>query len=393
MTNELDTSDLQEQLHLRQIVDFPTNERNTLDLILTDLSEQFYLPPQPLPPVGRSTHLSVLWTPAPTTSHHQARAIRTYRPTPDSAIREFGQWITRYPWTEVMTETEVTKKWDNFVATSKQAYETFFPTKSVRIHSADVPWITPYIKNLIHKRNKAWYTNRNIFKRLRNKVINEIVKAKKSYYHRKIHNLKQSNISQWYDKIKSMCGLSKKSTPISCISDLSNSEASEKIKGQFSSICQTLPALDLANLPAYLPSPSPPPIVEQYQVAKRLSSLKTQRSITPVDVPMKLYKEFAPEFSKPLTSIINASLQQSRCPSDWKTSYVTPLPKTTTPQSLGELRPVSITPIPSLICEDFVFEWCYDQIKHLNIHSSLEMFKLHPPLIVSSAFWTISIKI
>ena len=42
--------------------------------------------------------------------------------------------------------------------------------------------------------------------------------------------------------------------------------------------------------------------------------------------------------------------------------HVTPLPKTTSPQSFNDLKPVAITPIPSLICEDFVFNWAYPKI-------------------------------
>ena len=53
---------------------------------------------------------------------------------------------------------------------------------------------------------------------------------------------------------------------------------------------------------------------------------------------------------------------QCKSPTDWKTAFVTPIPKTPNPQSLGDLRPIAITPIPSLICEDFVFEWAYDKI-------------------------------
>ena len=80
-------------------------------------------------------------------------------------------------------------------------------------------------------------------------------------------------------------------------------------------------------------------------------------------MPIKIYKEFAPELALPLSSIINASLAQNSCPSEWKISYVTPIPKVHSPQSLSDLRPIAITPIPSLICEDFVFDWAYNEIK------------------------------
>lgn len=83
--NRLDTSDLQHQLTLTQVVDFPTHDQATLDLILSDLSQQ-YQPPQPLPPIGRSTHSTVVWRPAPTTSVPTPAVTRSYRPMPDSAF-------------------------------------------------------------------------------------------------------------------------------------------------------------------------------------------------------------------------------------------------------------------------------------------------------------------
>lgn len=46
-------------------------------------------------------------------------------------------------------------------------------------------------------------------------------------------------------------------------------------------------------------------------------------------------------------------------PSDWKTSYVTAVPKTPSPDILDETRPVPITPMPSFLCESFVSKWAY----------------------------------
>ncbi|XP_063880642.1 uncharacterized protein LOC135111371 isoform X2 [Scylla paramamosain] len=96
--DRLDINDILHQLHLTQVVDFPTHQQAILDLILTDLGQQ-YSPPKLLPPMGRSTHLSILWTPTATTS--------TRRPIPDSAMREFGQWVTQHPWTEVLDVEDV----------------------------------------------------------------------------------------------------------------------------------------------------------------------------------------------------------------------------------------------------------------------------------------------
>ena len=78
---------------------------------------------------------------------------------------------------------------------------------------------------------------------------------------------------------------------------------------------------------------------------------------------MKIYKEFAHELITPLCSIINASLSQNSCPSDWKTCYVTPIPKTTSRQSLNDLRPIAITPLTSLECEHFTYDWACSNIR------------------------------
>ena len=94
--NRLDISDIQHQLHLTQVVGFPTNDQTTLKLILFDMSQQ-YKTPQPLLPIGRSNHLTVLWRPIPTTSIPVSADTRSYRPMPDSALRKFGQWITHHP--------------------------------------------------------------------------------------------------------------------------------------------------------------------------------------------------------------------------------------------------------------------------------------------------------
>ena len=359
--NELDVGDILDHLSLRQVVDFPTHGRNTLDLVMTDMAD-LYLPPQPLPPMGRSPHLSVLWSPTLTTSLPPVCTVATYRPLTDSALRRFGQWVVAYPWTEVIATEDVNTKWENYHSSVMKAYHHFFPPKTSTKHPSDLPWITPRIKRLLEYRNQAFYTNTYRYRQLRNQVIREIHAVKKTHYPTKVHHLLQSNTSQWYTRIRDLCGLGKVSRPFHFLTGVSGEEAAQLINTHFSTICQSLPQLDLSLLPVYLPSPSPPPTVEVFQVAGKLLSLKQKRSTTPIDLPLKIYKEFAPELAVPITSIINASLRQSKCPADWKTSYVTPIPKLPNPPSFNDLRPIAITPIPSLICEDFIFNWAYDTI-------------------------------
>lgn len=85
--------------------------------------------------------------------------------------------------------------------------------------------------------------------------------------------------------------------------------------------------------------------IHEHQVCLKLQQCRTQRSVTPVDIPVKLLIEFAPELSTSLTSTFNASLQQVKSPLDSKISYVTSVPKTPSAASLD--RPAQY---PSHLC-------------------------------------------
>ena len=80
------------------------------------------------------------------------------------------------------------------------------------------------------------------------------------------------------------------------------------------------------------------------------------------DLPMPLIKVFTAELTTFLISIINASLQQSKCLSTCKSSYIILIGKTTKSDTFSELRPIDITSLPSLLCESFVAEWVYEDL-------------------------------
>lgn len=121
-----------------------------------------------------------------------------------------------------------------------------------------------------------------------------------------------------------MSGLNKQTLSFPCVNHHSNEPAAQLIDDQFDTISQRLPHLDINCLPA----PSNPKSVHESEVARRLQSLKVQCSTTPTDLPMKLHK-FYPERPSALT--ISASLQQLKCPADWKTLYVFLTSKSTSP--------------------------------------------------------------
>ena len=128
-------------------------------------------------------------------------------------------------------------------------------------------------------------------------------------------------------------------------------DLAEAVNVHFGGICSTLPALDTAQLPAYLPSTVPPPTVTRSQVWKELKRIKVHKAPGPDDLPNRLPREFAFEISEPVCSIINASLKEGVVPSEWKCANVVPVPKVNPPASMDNLRPVSLIhlPLPKLL--------------------------------------------
>ena len=59
------------------------------------------------------------------------------------------------------------------------------------------------------------------------------------------------------------------------------------------------------------------------------------------DIPIKLLAEFSEEISKPLCNIINSMFEQGQYPDIWKKEFVSPVPKTNSPENLSDFRPIS----------------------------------------------------
>ena len=66
-----------------------------------------------------------------------------------------------------------------------------------------------------------------------------------------------------------------------------------------------------------------------------------------------IYKKAASILATPLTHIINISIEKRQFPECWKQSIIVPVPKSH-PPSKEELRPISLLPTPSKICERLI---------------------------------------
>ena len=244
-----------------------------------------------------------------------------------------------------------------------EAIDIHFPTKVIKLHSEDKPWITPEIKELIRKRQVAFAENKKyLWRFLRNKVIRAISEAKKSYYRNRLQNLKSTDPAGWHKGIQLITNKSQKRPIISVpgIDQCDEKEIAEAINDRFASVSQSRPPINLEELPAFLPA-RPPPQIQVWEMYEALRKLNARKAAGPDGLPGRLIKEFACELSIPVTDIFNSSLREGVVPQVWKDTTIAPNPKES-PATISKLRPISLTSLLAKVCEGFVSKWALHDI-------------------------------
>ena len=203
---------------LKQVVCTITrrNPDAILDKIITNL-HMFYHHPFTLEPldndkegVGKpSDHLIVVMEPLSSDKPVQKKNYKsiTYRPFPDSGIREMGRWVQSQQWMEIYALKNAHEKAEKFESMLWDKIETYFPEKTIGINEDDKPWISPELKKLDRRRKREYTKNKKSKKweSLNALFLEKSEEEKVSNYENIVENLKTSNPGQWHSKIRKGC--------------------------------------------------------------------------------------------------------------------------------------------------------------------------------------------
>ena len=236
--DNLDISRIKNQFRLKQLIQFHTRGKRTLDLILTNL-EQYYQPPVRLPPFGLSDHFTVFTEPKLRTDHQTNKRIRKSRDLRPSRTAAMGAFINDFNWSILNQFQTCEQKLNYFQSVISTGMDILLPVKKSRICNNEPSWMNHYLKSLIHKRQLAITTgNKHRFNHLRNAVNQERKKCRSKLYESKVKQLKSSHPKQWWKSIKALCGMN----PVSSASTFSHLIAPNREPNS-----QSQSLLDLAN--------------------------------------------------------------------------------------------------------------------------------------------------
>ena len=288
--NDLKIDDICQTCSLHQVVNIPTRKDATLDLILTNVNNNLYTDPISLPGIGKSDHLCVVYVPRNFVIHENTKKKIMFRKFKDSAIREFGSWITTFDWSLLFQINDVNEKVLYFTTITWVMIEMCFPVQTITISTSDQEWMTLKIKELIKQRQKAHKAkNFELTKILRNKIREEIRNAKINYNAKNAHLFHMSNPREWYRHINKIIGNKNKQLNFSNIPELAFKTIDDQLKiinEHFAKICRKYPPLDSNIVLDSIPGEKSLPIISEFETYKLLTKY-SKKSLGPGDFPKK----------------------------------------------------------------------------------------------------------
>ena len=187
-----------------------------------------------------SDHLTVVCEPLNVINNIPQRQKRniTIRPIMESGLELFKSWISSQTWNENIETHSVNHKERMMHTSVMDQIKICFPEKNLKMTSDDAPWCNNKVKRLKRLKCREYNKHRSSTKwvDLNNQYKIVLTEAKHKYYKDIVKDLKTSNPSQWYSKVKRMCSYDQeKFEPIVCneIETLTDQEQADKIAEHF----------------------------------------------------------------------------------------------------------------------------------------------------------------
>uniref|UniRef100_A0A8B9GXH1 Reverse transcriptase domain-containing protein n=1 Tax=Astyanax mexicanus TaxID=7994 RepID=A0A8B9GXH1_ASTMX len=233
------------------------------------------------------------------------------------------------------------------------------PMRTVRCYPYNKPWVTQEVKAVLNRKKAAFRSkNREEMKAAQQEVKRCVRKAKDSYRRKVEQKLKENNMREVWEGVKTITGHSSKTRVAG-----GTMEEANRLNNFFNRFNQSTrpilsttlqPSLPVSSTPpprlssSFFPPVSPTPThtpsyISADQVRKQLRRLHPRKAAGPDKVSPRILKTCAAELGEPLQRIFNLSLQLGRVPTLWKTSCLVPVPKKNRPSELNDFRPVALT--------------------------------------------------
>ena len=340
-----------------QVVDFKTRPKSTAnwihDPIITTLAS-CYRKPVSLPPLKSDNgltelyHLIVFMEPLISKNYKRATKYRyvKIRRCPESAIQKIKNCLKSESWSFIFNEISAHRQAELLQNYLLEKINIYFPEKLVKFSHEDREFMTPELKILDRKRKRIYSKEGKSEKwvSLNNSFKMKVSLAKQKYYNRMIKDLKISKPHQWYSKLKRMTSYDQHLQDeiiVDEICQFSPKEQAEILACKFSSVSNQYDELQDNDIVLPHASTDSIPVFTPAKVYPYISTINTNKSNIPGDIPAKFIKMLALYISIPFSHILNSMFRRGEYPTLWKHEVQTPIPKSYPPKEVSQLRNIS----------------------------------------------------
>ena len=346
-----------------QLVHFPTRERNTLDLIITSLPNQFVDIHSPDCLSDHDIVSGTLKIVIPPIKKPRRKVYRYQKGDYESMRAETLKFAKEKYFNGYSDTRSVQENFNLITSFIQDSADKHIPSKTSRSVSS-VPWITPDIRRKIRRKNithaKAKKTGsaniRSKFENLRREIKADIRKQHDLYVNNLVGDVK-ANPRDFYRYINSqrkdtqgIPPLKKKNGSGIAQSDF---EKAEEFNGQFTDVFtktvhNQVPLLDRS-------APFMDEIVVTKEgVTKLLKGLNPSKALGPDELHPRVLKELAKELGPVFAHLFQQSINTGEIPREWSLANICPLFKKGDRSLACNYRPVSLTCIPCKLLEHIV---------------------------------------
>jgi len=335
---------------LQPCVSQPSRGSNILDQIYVNSKTARRATLQP--PIGRSDHKVILWTPDATPAVTVTK--RLVRTNTKANMAAFMQTAASIDWLAVVDGHEsVDDSAKIFQEVIILLLDSYFPLRVIRERSNDPIWMKPSMKILLNRRDRAYAEKKwRKYERLRDEVIRheKFLKARHCQLAMASHRPK--------DFWTSINSISRRSKSTSVPANLSAEDFSDYFTQTFQ-----IPASDEKSL-SFSTLPYEQLVFGVQEVETQLCKLK-RKSSGPDGIPYWCLRSLASLIAPSVTAIFNRSLQEGRVPLCFKIANICPIPKTANAKQVSDFRPISLLPILSKTLERLVVQkWISPHLSH-----------------------------
>ena len=128
------------------------------------------------------------------------------RPTPDSAIRQFGAWISTESFNKIKEDDDPTINVEKLNKIINDKVDEHFPVKTVKKFFKDQEWMTQKLRVIRRRKAREYRRHQNSakFRALQKEYMEEKEKQTRKYVQKEVEILRSSKPAEFFRRMKKL---------------------------------------------------------------------------------------------------------------------------------------------------------------------------------------------